>query len=131
MKRYLAGEILATRLASLNIAIQAENANFTPPQGVYLSEMLLNLDPAHIKHKGGQVNTYSGLWQVLVHAKKGDTRKAGGTVIDQVTALYPIAWSGTKSGATVTIRSVKIDAGFADGDRFVYPITFGVVAIGL
>jgi len=117
-------EILATRLATLPIPVAPENGNYTPVAGTtYLRETMLGDLTQHRPVAGGARSNRTGLWQVTVMAAKDGTRKPGRLAAEQIEALFPAAWRGTKAGVTVAIRQTTIGPSFVVGDRYAIPIT--------
>lgn len=117
-------EILATRLATLSIPIEPENGKYTPVAGTtYLRETMLGDFTQHRAVAGGARSNRTGLWQVTVMAAKDGTRKPGRMAAEQIEALFPAAWRGTKAGVTVAVRQTTIGPSFVVGDRYAIPIT--------
>lgn len=115
---------LAGHLSTLDVAIQYENAPFTPVAGqVYLAESLIPTSNVPVGIAMGGSNAAEGIYQVLVYSMAGATKGEAFNVADDVEALFERGTRLTHDGITTTILRVERNAGFMSGDRFVVPLS--------
>lgn len=114
---------MATRLGTLSYPIAYENADFTPPSGVYLAERLMPVETRPMGLAAESSDVLEGMWQVLCYSPAGEGKGAAFKAADAVAAAFPKALRVTHDGIEATVRRSEQNAGFVSGQRFVVPVT--------
>ncbi|CAI8810034.1 phage tail terminator-like protein [Pseudomonas chlororaphis] len=107
------------------LRVELENGVFSPEDGeTYLRAFTLPADTAS-NTLGGDHRLYTGVFQVSIVTPAGKYRGVGGTLADQIAALFPLYERNTKNALTVvTMTPVDQGPGIPNDTTYTIPVSF-------
>ncbi|AIS12646.1 prophage PssSM-02 [Pseudomonas chlororaphis subsp. aurantiaca] len=107
------------------LRVELENGVFSPEDGeTYLRAFTLPADTAS-NTLGGDHRLYTGVFQVSIVTPAGKYRGVGGTLADQIAALFPLYERNTKNALTVvTMTPVDQGPGIPSDTTYTIPVSF-------
>jgi hypothetical protein len=107
------------------LRVELENGVFSPEDGeTYLRAFALPADTAS-NTLGGDHRLYTGVFQVSIVTPAGKYRGVGGTLADQIAALFPLYERNTKNALTVvTMTPVDQGPGIPSDTTYTIPVSF-------
>ncbi|EIM14253.1 phage tail terminator-like protein [Pseudomonas chlororaphis] len=107
------------------LRVELENGVFSPEDGeTYLRAFTLPADTAS-NTLGGDHRLYTGVFQVSIVTPAGKYRGVGGTLVDQIAALFPLYERNTKNALTVvTMTPVDQGPGIPSDTTYTIPVSF-------
>ncbi|AZE48250.1 hypothetical protein C4K04_2577 [Pseudomonas chlororaphis] len=107
------------------LRVELENGVFSPEDGeTYLRAFTLPADTAS-NTLGGDHRLYTGVFQVSIVTPSGKYRGVGGTLADQIAALFPLYERNTKNALTVvTMTPVDQGPGIPNDTTYTIPVSF-------
>ncbi|AIC20575.1 hypothetical protein EY04_17175 [Pseudomonas chlororaphis] len=107
------------------LKVVVENEAYQPADGeTYLRAFTLPADTAS-NTLGGDHRLYTGVFQISIVTPAGKYRGVGGTLADQIAALFPLYERNTKNALTVvTMTPVDQGPGIPADTTYTVPVSF-------